>query len=210
MAMFRRTVFAASLICIAPALGQPAQDHDAHHPDAGAPPQVTQPAAPPARTTSPGVPGMMGGNMMSGNAGENTQGGNMMGPGQMGSRGMMPMMNMMIGARSEHIEGRLAFLKTELKVTDAQTAQWNAFTDATRSNANSMSEMGKAMMSRQGAPLTLPDRLALEDKAVTAHLTGLKKTEETLANLYKVLTEDQKKIADSIVLGPIGMPMGMM
>src|SRR4051812_26213619 len=28
--------------------------------------------------------------------------------------------------RPSHIEGRLAFLKTELKITDAQSAQWNA------------------------------------------------------------------------------------
>ena len=41
-------------------------------------------------------------------------------------------------------------------------------------------------------------------------LAALKKTEETLAQLYGVLSDDQKKIADTIVLGSMGMPMGMM
>src|SRR5215470_8320624 len=37
----------------------------------------------------------------------------------------MPMM-------AKHIEGRLAFLKTELKITDAQLSHWNAFAQAVR------------------------------------------------------------------------------
>jgi hypothetical protein len=133
----------------------------------------------------------------------------MMGQGQTGSV-MMPMMNVMMRGRSgpEHIEGRLAYIKTELKITDAQTAQWNAFADATRANAKAMSEMRDTMMSRQAA--TLPDRLALEDKAVTAHLEALKKIEDAAGKLYMVLTEEQKKFADSIIVGPMGMPMGMM
>lgn len=50
----------------------------------------------------------------------------------------------------------------------------------------------------------------MEDKAATANLAGLKKVEESLDKLYGVLTEDQRKIADGIVIGPMGMPMGMM
>ena len=65
------------------------------------------------------------------------------------------------------------------------------------------------MMSRQKTAKTLPQRLALEVKAATANVAGLKKVEESLDKLYTVLTEDQKKIADGIVIGPMGMPMGM-
>lgn len=39
-----------------------------------------------------------------------------------------------------HVEGRFAFLKTELKITDAQLPLWNAVADAMRANAKSMSE----------------------------------------------------------------------
>ena len=70
-----------------------------------------------------------------------------------------------------------------------------------------MAEMRKSMMGGQGAPTTLPERLAREDKLVTAHLAALKKTEEAVARLYGVLTDDQKKVADTIVVGPMGMPI---
>jgi hypothetical protein len=147
--------------------------------------------------------GMMGPGMMSG--------GMMTGQGRMGST-MMPMTNMMMRGRSgpEHIDGRLAYIKAELKITQAQTPAWNMFVDAVRSNTASMSEMRNALMSRQDAPGTLPDRLAAEEKAVTAHLAAIKQTKDAVAKLYDVLNDEQKKIADTIVLGPMGMPVGML
>lgn len=68
------------------------------------------------RPTSPMPPMMQGGTMpmMRG----------------MQQNGMMPMMGM-----ADHVEGRIAFLKAELKITDAQLPQWNTFADALRSNA---------------------------------------------------------------------------
>src|SRR6516225_1972007 len=159
MAMISRALVAAGFLWVVPALGQSAQDHEAHHPDGGAATQQqpAQPAAPQAGRTGPG---MTGGNMM----------GNMMG------MGMQP------GA--EHVEGRLAFIKAELKITDAQAPQWNAFAEAVRGNAGSMAEMRKSMMGGQGAPATLPERLAREDKLATAHLAALKKTEDAVTQLY--------------------------
>jgi hypothetical protein len=206
MVIISRALITASLLWVVPALAQPVPDHDAHHPEIGAAAQQQQglPTAPPAARAAPGMPGAaMGGGMM---------GGNMMGQGQAGPAGMMPMMNMIMGAQAgaDHIEGRLAFIKAELKITDAQAQQWNAFADAVRGNVGSMAEMRKSMMGAQGAPATLPERLAREDTLVTAHLAAFKKTEEAVARLYAVLTDDQKKVADTIVIGPMGMPMGMM
>ena len=203
MVMISRGLIAAGLFWVVPALAQPAQDHDAHHPETGGAAQQQQaPTAPPAARAAPGTPGgAMAGGMM---------GGNMMGQGQAGPAGMMPMMNMMSQAGADHIEGRLAFIKAELKITDAQAQQWNAFADAVRGNVGSMAEMRESMMGGQGAPATLPERLSREDKLVTAHLAALKKAEEAVTQLYGVLTDDQKKVADTIVVGPMGMPMGMM
>ena len=50
--------------------------------------------------------------------------------------GGMPMMAAMTG----HVEGQLAFLKTELKITDAQLPLWNKVADAIRANANPPSQ----------------------------------------------------------------------
>ena len=46
----------------------------------------------------------------------------------------------------DHIEGRIAFLKAELKITDVQMPQWNAFADTLRANAQRMREMRTTMM----------------------------------------------------------------
>ena len=53
------------------------------------------------------------------------------------AEGGMPMMRMMMGQNgmpmmASHIDGRLAFLKTELKITDAQLPLWNVFAQAMR------------------------------------------------------------------------------
>ena len=61
----------------------------------------------------------------------------MMGGQQMGGMPMMGMMQMM-GSMADHVEGRIAFLKTELKITDAQQPLWNAVGDAMRANAKDM------------------------------------------------------------------------
>jgi hypothetical protein len=67
------------------------------------------------------------------------------------AEGGMSMMRMMMGQNgmammAKHIEGRLAFLKTELKITDAQLPLWNAFAQALRDNATAMQTMPHAMM----------------------------------------------------------------
>jgi len=130
----------------------------------------------------------------------------MRGAGPMGRMGMMGM--------ADHIEGKIAFLKTELKITDAQMPQWDAFADALRANARRISGMQATMMQggmmdQGNAPLSAPDRLDRMEKSMTAMLEGLKEMKAALAPLYAVLTEEQKKAADQLIHGPMGM-MGRM
>ena len=47
----------------------------------------------------------------------------------------------MMGSMADHVEGRIAFLKTELKITDAQQPLWNAVADAMRASAKDMAAM---------------------------------------------------------------------
>lgn len=151
-----------------------------------------------------------------------TQSGPAMGPGMMqhgmdrgrmgqAMGGMMDrdMMSMMMGG-GLHTEGRLAFIKAELKINDAQMPQWNAFAEAVRANATAMVEAHRAMSSKRGTSATLPERLAAEDKAMSVHLAAHKKVQDSLTKLYEALTPEQRKVADGIVIGPMGMPMGMM
>lgn len=129
----------------------------------------------------------------------------MAGPGMMNGN-MMPMM---MGGAS-HTEGRLAFIKTELKITDVQMPQWNAFADAVRANATAATDMHRSMASQNKPGSALPERLAMEDKVLSAHFAAFKKIHESLTKLYDVLSPEQRKAADGIVIGPMGVPMGMM
>jgi hypothetical protein len=137
----------------------------------------------------------------------------MMQGGGMERGGMMPMMGMGMMRMADHVEGRIAFLKTELKITDAQLPQWNTFADALRSNARRMVEMrGTVMqggMMGQVTALNAPDRLDHMDKMMTAMLETVRSTKAALGPLYAVLSDEQKKVADALLRGPMGM-MGSM
>ncbi len=178
-------LIAATLFAAAPAFAQT----DPHHPaDAAKAP------------TAPMQGGQLG--MMNMGGDRDMSGGGMPMMGMMGSR----MMQMMEG----HSEGWLAFLKTELKITDAESAQWDAFADAVRANAKGMKDMHASMMEQQSKSAALPDRLALHEKMLSAHLDAVRRLKSAVKPLYASFTDEQKKTADEL-MSPMGMsPMGMM
>jgi hypothetical protein len=129
-----------------------------------------------------------------------------------GRMAMGNMMGMMMGGRmmemmAAHTEGWLAFLKTELKITEAQTPQWSAFADAVRANAKGMKEMHGSMM--ETPKPALPDRFALHEKMLSAHLDAVRRMKAAVEPLYASFSDEQKKTADD-VLSPMGLMMGMM
>lgn len=128
--------------------------------------------------------------------------------GMMGSGGAMSMMGMM--GMAQHVEGRIAFLKAELKISEAQTPQWNTFAEALRSNATRMSGMPAITMhgggmGQDGASMSAPDRLDHMEMMMSAMLETVKATKAALAPLYAVLTDEQKKSADQLIHGPMGL-----
>ena len=126
------------------------------------------------------------------------------------SGGMMGMMEMMMGQSvAGHVEGRIAFLKTELKITDAQMALWNAVADAIRAAPKDMSGMSCMSMMQQSS--TLPEKLAAREKTMTAHLEAFRRFKVAVDPLYASLNDDQKKTTDQLLVSPMSMMgMGMM
>jgi hypothetical protein len=124
------------------------------------------------------------------------------------AEGGMPMMMSQSGMpmMAKHIEGRLAFLKTELKITDAQLPLWNAFAQAMRDDASTMQAIPHPMMGMNKAA-TLPDKLAARETMLTARLEAVRKLKTAADPLYAALTAEQKKMADEIMLSPMGMMM---
>lgn len=128
-----------------------------------------------------------------------------MGPGMMGSGpGMMggcPMMGMTSeGQALMFTEGRIAFLKTELGITDAQKAVWDSYADAIKRNLQNMQSMWQSMKAVFEAK-TPVERLDAHIGTMDGRLGALKAIRPALADLYAALTADQKKKADEILTG---------
>jgi LTXXQ motif family protein len=137
----------------------------------------------------------------------------MMGPGMMGQgmgrggmMGMMgggcPMMAMMgrNDAAPTFAEGRIAFIKAELAITEAQNSVWDAYSAALRKNLESMQSMRKTMMSAT-QPASPVERLDLHVSTMESRLQTLKEVKPALAALYAALSEGQKKKADDLLTG---------
>src|SRR5262249_3563649 len=125
-----------------------AQTPDPHHPaETAAPPAATRPATPPQA-------GMGGMDMM-----RMMQGMHMRMMGGPAGMGMI-----------DRIEGRLAFLRAELKITEAQANAWNMFAEALRANAQKLAAVRSAMMG--GEAQALSDRLDAQERWLTARVEG--------------------------------------
>jgi hypothetical protein len=126
-----------------------------------------------------------------------------MGPGMMDMAGSG---HAMCDAMAGHIDGRLAYAKAELKITEAEEPLWNAYAAAARDNASNMLAHCATMMSQHGgAALSLPDRLDQHEQLMTAHLEAVRTMNKALKSLYAALTDGQKHAADELFRGPMGM-----
>jgi len=178
---------------------------DAHHPAGEA--AETPPASssePPAQPDAAKAGNMMNGMMTGG----------------MMSEGMMKMMtDMMSGGDGpmgkmmspDHVEGRIAFLNTELKLTEAQQPLWDAVADALRANARAakdmMAGMPSGMMSGGSAADTPLKRIDMNERMLSTRLEGLRRLKAALEPFYATLDEAHKAVADSLLMPA---PMGMM
>jgi hypothetical protein len=143
----------------------------------------------------PNMGGMMGGGMMGQGQGGGMmgqgQGGCMMGGGMMG-QGMMHSRPMM--------EARLAYIKADLEITDAQTNAWNAYADAVRAHYGAMASSREAMLKAMQTGKAL-ERMDARIQAIQTKLDSLKALKPATEALYKVLTDEQKKKADQLLGG---------
>jgi hypothetical protein len=153
-----------------------------------------------------------GGSMMDQKSGGSMMGGGVMRHGMMmGDHGMMGGGHggFICGKMTAHIEGRLAFLKTELKITPEQEPLWNAYADAVRANAKTIGERCTAMMGMRGQDggktTNLPERLDAQEQFMMGRLDALRAVGKTLKPLYAALSDEQKQLADQFIKSSTGM-----
>jgi hypothetical protein len=137
------------------------------------------------------------------------KGGGMMGQGMMGRGGMMemmgggcPMMGMMGGdaGMPSFANGRVAFIKAELAITDAQKGVWDAYSTALGKSIEGMQGMRETMMGAMQAASPV-ERLDRHITAMEGRLQSLKAVKPVLAALFAALSDDQKKKADGLLTG---------
>jgi hypothetical protein len=125
----------------------------------------------------------------------------MKGPGNMGMSG--PAMQGMMGPGmmmdfGPIMEGRLAYMKAELGVTETEAAAWNDYASAIKAGARTMQDMHTAMVQVMETGSAL-ERLDAHTKAMESMVESLKALRPVTEALYKVLSADQKKKADLLL-----------
>ena len=175
----------------------------------------------PAKSGGMGMGGMMddkmGGSSSQGAMGQNSSSGGMMddkmkemmrehmramnggmGQGQSGPAGMP---GMAAGSSrvdlTNRIEGRIAFLKAELQVSDAQTPAWNKFADALRSSRSHLLQARTLLKSAEGAGA---NRLEQYEAHLGERLEALRSARIAFTQLYSTLNDAQKRTADELVV----------
>ncbi len=200
-------------------------DHGAHD---AAPTQWADPGKAQQGAVVDGKPVENGGIDHSGHAGMSgsmnggsMNGGGMMGHGGMGgmdhskdqSGGHGGMMQKMICGFADKLDGRLAFLKAELKLTDAQATVWSTFETAWKAAAQAALAKCDAMnahMDMDHGDMGVIGKLSMMETHMVDHLEVVRAQKSALEPLFKALTDEQKKTANETLSGvmKVGMQMG--
>ena len=116
-------------------------------------------------------------------------------------------------ATIDRIEGRIAFLRAELKITDAQADAWNGFADALRTNARKLAEVRATTMPKPGdgpPASTLSARLDQQEQWLGARLDGTRAMKSAFAKLTSLVGRSEKT-ANDLLAPHMGMEaMAMM
>jgi LTXXQ motif family protein len=129
-------------------------------------------------------------------------GGGMMGCGMGGMMGQH-------GNMAAHMEGRIAFIKAELGIADAQKPAWDEFEKVMRAHFGQMQEMRETMMSKMKGmmsgenrkPIPVPEVLATRISMMESHVAEMKNMQAAVAKFYAALDAKQKEKADQLVMG---------
>ena len=98
-----------------------------------------------------------------------------------------------------HIEGRIAYLKTELKITDAQQPQFDALANVMRDNAKAMHDAFQTLRGDRSQPQTALSRMEARAKFAQLRADGDAKMLAAFRPLYQAMSPEQQKAADEML-----------
>jgi len=107
----------------------------------------------------------------------------------------------------EAVENRIKQLHDQMKITDRQAPQWDAFAQAMRDNGK---RAGEAFQERAQKLSTMNAEEAMKSYATLAqlHADNMQKLSTAFSALYATLSDEQKKTADSLFRYEQGKPHG--
>ena len=97
----------------------------------------------------------------------------------------------------EQTEARIKQLQGALKITEAQEGLWNNLTQVMRENAKDMDALTKDR-AENAKTMNAVEHLKFHSQITEAHLNQLKKFIPSFEALYASMSDEQKKITDTI------------
>lgn len=92
---------------------------------------------------------------------------------------------------------RISALQTQLRITPAQTPQWNAFAQAMRDNANSTDALFR-QRAGAAATMTAVENMKSYAQVARAYADNTEALAQAFEALYGVLTPDQRQTVDTL------------
>lgn len=99
---------------------------------------------------------------------------------------------------TERLEGRIAFLKAELQITDKQSTDWNLLADALRSSRQHLLDARKLLVVDD--KISGVERIEHYERHLAERLEAIKAARTAFNRLYGNLSDGQRKTADAILL----------
>ena len=100
---------------------------------------------------------------------------------------------------SQHVDGRIAYLKAELKITPAQEPQFDRVAQAMRESAQSMDQAMQQMRGNKDQPKNAVERLEARQQFAALRAQQSQRFLDAFKPLYASLSDDQKKAADEML-----------
>jgi periplasmic protein CpxP/Spy len=100
---------------------------------------------------------------------------------------------------SQLVDGRIAFLQTELKITPEQQSQWQQFAAAMRQNAQSLDQAIAAARQHRGQPENAVDRMTMHTEFAKVRADNEARLLTALKPLYASLSPEQQQVANTLL-----------
>ena len=102
------------------------------------------------------------------------------------------------------VDGRIAFLKTELEITPGQEAQWQQYASVMRQNAQSLDQAMTTARQHRGTAMNAVERLEVRGEFAKVRAENQARLLTALKPLYASLSPDQQQVANALMTRHMG------